>query len=800
MTRKRNTRSRKPQQSANGAHDTFRRTATDPHHRREASKAIQDQDQVVKEGRSRRRRGGRRSMSPRRGDAQGERQAHRRDDKRSRTPLAAHTIHDDPMMTQAIRRSLVQGGVDQVLAKRRREENYDNKQHDYKKALIEAGEMQPVAGMKPPRGEGTLMEEIDKNGLEKIPDLAAIQDMSEEEKRRFRSTRFRSTLIRPNKATIPDTASETSRHAEPVHSGKDDHKTVLTPPTKARSNVLTPHAPNQKSEASPVRQPGASNELAGLQSRDEAFDNTNVADPKLRQQSTSKIASEIQAGVVDTREPVATANFTAVPSKADMLPTKRNKRRRDEVEDNDMVPAKRTKKPETVKVNCVAMKRRNQKIKQYLNDQRLHVEQNRLPEEGLNFVAYDAYSIPLLCSRSINHGYPFEIVNKPSDKLKRSFDNESEAEVFGRKMLVLRQEALRLSRKRFWTAEDLGRKKASKRESARIIDDCDLYLYDDKVHVATEQGLLPVAVYLKLIGVPDTQPVRFEGHKPTWMGLITTRPERRRVLKTWEPTSSLRDGGCISITSGSIVVAYEHGIFDTDTTTGEESQMAYGARMDDGVAGWFVYANTCRVDWLEDPKEVSRATPAPAIVDWAKFDFSPLAARAAAQRAALPTPAAAAQDTSNNNEYSAFHLPISKASVLSTRDEPVVASPADPAITAANKQELELDAESTQSSILREREAFSPLSVAGGLFLRHDSPNSQSDESASERDNDVIKKTRDSQYSTTITLPRQATDNRPAIAQDTPIVLGTPAFRPNGPQSKLSRQEEDVLDWDDFDL
>jgi hypothetical protein len=446
------------------------------------------------------------------------------------------------------------------------------------------------------------------------------------------------------------------------------------------------------------------------------------------------------------------------------------------------------------------MKRRNQKIKQYLNDQRLHVEQNRLPEEGLNFFAYDAYSIPLLCSRSINHGYPFEIVNKSSDKLKRSFDNESEAEVFGRKMLVLRQEALRLSRKRFWTAEDLGRKKASKRESARIIDDCDLYLYDDKVHVATEQGLLPVAVYLKLIGVPDTQPVRFEGHKPTWMGLITTRPERRRVLKTWEPTSSLRDGGCISITSGSIVVAYEHGIFDTDTTTGEESQMAYGARMDDGVAGWFVYANTCRVDWLEDPKEVSRATPAPAIVDWAKFDFSPLAARAAAQRAALPTPAAAAQDTSNNNEYSAFHLPISKASVLSTRDEPVVASPADPAITAANKQELELDAESTQSSILREREAFSPLSVAGGLFLRHDSPNSQSDESASERDNDVIEKTRDSQYSTTITLPRQATDNRPAIAQDTPIVLGTPAFRPNGPQSKLSRQEEDVLDWDDFDL
>jgi hypothetical protein len=130
------------------------------------------------------------------------------------------------MMTQAIRRSLVQGGVDQVPAKRRREESYDNKQHDYKKALIAAGEMQPVAGMKPSRDNCTLVKEIDKNGLEKITDLAAIQDMSEEEKRRFRSTRFRSTLIGPNKATIPNTASEKSRHAEPVHSGKDNHKTA----------------------------------------------------------------------------------------------------------------------------------------------------------------------------------------------------------------------------------------------------------------------------------------------------------------------------------------------------------------------------------------------------------------------------------------------------------------------------------------------------------------------------------------------------------------------------------------------
>lgn len=36
------------------------------------------------------------------------------------------------------------------------------------------------------------------------------------------------------------------------------------------------------------------------------------------------------------------------------------------------------------------------------------------------------------------------------------------------------------------------------------------------IHVATEQGLIPAVDYLDLLGVSATQPVHFEGEKPTW--------------------------------------------------------------------------------------------------------------------------------------------------------------------------------------------------------------------------------------------------------------------------------------------
>jgi hypothetical protein len=533
-----------------------------------------------------------------------------------------------------------------------------------------------------------------------------------------------------------------------------------------------------------------------------------------------------------SREVLTTGNFISPSSKASMPSKKRNKRRQEEVEDAKTIPAKKAK------MNDTAIKRRNDKIKQSLNDHHLHADENRFPEEGFTFVAYDAYSIPLLCSHSIEHQYPFEILNKPSDKLKRSFNNESEVEIFNRKMRVLRQGALRLSGKRFWTSEDLGREKTSRSEPARVVSDCDLYLYNGRVHIATEQGLLLAASYLKLIGVPDTQPVRFDGHKPAWMGLITARPERRRVLKTWDPTPVLRERGCISIVSGSIVVVYEHGVFDIDNTAGEKPQMAYGARMDDGFSGWFMYANTCRMDWLEDPENTFKVSPDPTMIDWAKFDFGPLASRAAAQQAAQRTLTATTQETPTNSELSGSNPPSSQASVFPAPGKLVIASPADTAIPvatlatdtvipAASKQESKLDAESRQPSILQEKENISLLSIAGGPISRYSSPNSRSDESASDDEDDIIGETSGSQDSTTAVLPGQATDSEPATVQETPTgaflklrqallgfdgpgryqvvscepgVTSVTAMRTKQSQSTVFLREEDVLDWDASDL
>jgi hypothetical protein len=226
-------------------------------------------------------------------------------------------------------------------------------------------------------------------------------------------------------------------------------------------------------------------------------------------------------------------------------------------------------------------------------------------------------------------------------------------------------------------------------------------------------------------------------------------------------------------------MVYEHGVFDIDNTADGKSQMAYGARMDDGFTGWFMYANTCRIDWLEDPENIPKASPDPTMIDWAKFDFGPLASRAAAQQAAQRTLTATAQETPTNNELSASHPLASQASVFPAPGKLVIASPAntavpvatlatDTVIPAASKQESILDAESTQPSMLQEKETISLLSIADGPISRYDSLNSRSDESASDDEDDIIGETSRSQDSTTAVLSEQATDSGPAIVQGTP--------------------------------
>jgi hypothetical protein len=226
------------------------------------------------------------------------------------------------------------------------------------------------------------------------------------------------------------------------------------------------------------------------------------------------------------------------------------------------------------------------------------------------------------------------------------------------------------------------------------------------------------------------------------------------------------------------------------------------------------------------------------MIDWAKFDFGPLAARAAAKQAAQSTRTTTAQETRNDSEIVALSLPVSQASVVFTPGELAVAIPADAAVPvatppvdvstpAASKQECESDAEFTQSSVSQEKETVPLLSIANHPISRHDSPNSPSNESASETEDYVIGGTSGSQDIITDILPGQATESEPTIGQEAPTgtfsklrqtlpgfegsgrdqmishepgVPGNPAMRPNKSQPRVFRREEDVLDWDDSDL
>ena len=156
------------------------------------------------------------------------------------------------------------------------------------------------------------------------------------------------------------------------------------------------------------------------------------------------------------------------------------------------------------------------------------------PECTLEFFPYCGDSVPILYSDSIKHYDCANLVTEPD--------------------LCLRQGALELLRKTHWTSTDLGREDVPKIGPTRIIDDCDLYFRKGRIYVASERGLLLAADYLKLISVPDTQPVRFNGRKPAWMKLVEARQHYRRMEKSFKPTSrEMKEQGLIQIDSDSIV-------------------------------------------------------------------------------------------------------------------------------------------------------------------------------------------------------------------------------------------------------
>lgn len=115
------------------------------------------------------------------------------------------------------------------------------------------------------------------------------------------------------------------------------------------------------------------------------------------------------------------------------------------------------------------------------------------------------------------------------------------------------------------------------------IDDCDLYLHDSKIHVATEAGLLLAADYLRLAGIPDTTPVRFKGVIPGW---AKAAKEARYIRRFTKPNYVLQPDR-LAYHTGHYVMVYDH-----SPMTG----MAYGRRMDDNTLGWFLWVNTGPMD------------------------------------------------------------------------------------------------------------------------------------------------------------------------------------------------------------
>ncbi|KAI4665832.1 uncharacterized protein J4E78_003297 [Alternaria triticimaculans] len=831
MARKRNGGSH---QKTDGAHNTHPKTAMTTHVQYKAKEGLQHQDQAQQQERGRngargyggrRGHGDQRSKSPGR-DIQREQQSKHRDNRRSRTPPPAREIHDRPIKVQELRVSATTDAAEQVSWKRKQEATEDVGLHAKKKARSGPGEMQPtmVAHGQEHLRAPAVEKSIDAG--KKVPSLLDLKNMTEEDRKKLRDDEFKQKPVVPSRTAVLETVTHELKSPKTRHGVKDGCK-ITAPEAEPEAKALTPRTPSQNTKASSLKQSDASTKIAAAMSPDTSVTKGAVSTPKSRQPSAGKEihktedakAGESSAGGTKPK-PSSTPSQTVTP------PAERSKRKFVELENPEVASRKKAK------ASHEAIKRRNTKIKKSLDDHHLYAGQGRFPEEGVTYFDYDVYSIPLLCSHTIEHQYPFEVMNKPSNRLKRSFVDENEVHVFGRKMLVLRQEALRLSRKKFWTSEDLGRKDASKVEPTRDIGDCDLYLYNGKVHIATERGLLLAAEYLKLIGVPDTQPVRFHGNKPAWMSQVTPKPEHRRVLESWHPSAALKEGGCISITHSSTVVVYEHGVFDIDHNTGAETRMAYGAREDDGVVGWFDYSKTCRIDWLKDPEETTTTTHDPTIIDWSTFDYSPLAARAAAQQAAQRKLTAATRGMATVYASTAPLPPIT----------PTLASPAGRAATPGSNGEyylspLALAAESSLQSrthaespgpCVSQKEGESPPStIKDGRISRHDSPNSRSEQTANEDSSDIIGEDDAPQGAIDATLSKPVTDIGSVVTQETAMdpslspqqvsagfdgpggyqvsshesaAPAIKAVQPDKPLSTVSQRYDVEVDWDDTDI
>ena len=228
------------------------------------------------------------------------------------------------------------------------------------------------------------------------------------------------------------------------------------------------------------------------------------------------------------------------------------------------------------------------------------------------YAAYDDDCVPILESALIQrHSSNASLLNNPSIELK--------------------VEAVLLLERGF-KAQDLGRAKDVPRKGpAKIIDDCDLYLREGKIYVATERGLLLAADYLKLAGIAETAKVRFNGLRPTWTKAFLAQRHVRRIEETTddeEPEEPVcyppLPPGFIGLKMGYWVEVF--GLYEAD-----DQVYGYGRNMKTRKVGWFDYAHTADIN-AEYPKWEGLYTPEQR-EDMAKY------AEAQAAKKATPSPA-----------------------------------------------------------------------------------------------------------------------------------------------------------------
>jgi hypothetical protein len=173
--------------------------------------------------------------------------------------------------------------------------------------------------------------------------------------------------------------------------------------------------------------------------------------------------------------------------------------------------------------------------------------------KAINFVPYSAESVPILYSTNIDHGKSNKLPYTPAwdvyvhalEVIQRAFyrgDTNVKTPTY-----------IRLGR----TAPNKGCRVGP----ALVIDNVDLYIHqrdvcfkDDRkaaknidyrqdiryvetVYVAVPgRGLVSVDDYLFHIGVPDTQPVRFNGRTPNWARNLFDNAQKRRVVRSHRPS------------------------------------------------------------------------------------------------------------------------------------------------------------------------------------------------------------------------------------------------------------------------